>query len=87
MWYEVVFFLSVQFNVIVSISFFRCLNKMCFLQIQGVQVCGKKGLSFKQQTFYKIKASTVNIRLFHRPLGGPTVERPRPPNSEESCCV
>lgn len=47
------FFLSVQINVIVSISFFRCLNKMCFLQIQGVQVCGKKGLSFKQQTFYK----------------------------------
>lgn len=49
---ELYFFLSVQINVIVSISFFRCSNKMCFLQIQGVQVCGiKKGYHSNNRLF------------------------------------
>lgn len=53
------FFLSVQINVIVSISFFRCLNKMCFLQIQGVQVCGIKRVIIQTTDFLQIKAYTV----------------------------
>lgn len=52
-------FLSVQINVIVSISFFRCLNKMCFLQIQGVQVCGIKRVIIQTTDFLQIKAYTV----------------------------
>lgn len=52
-------FLSVQINVIVSISFSRCLNKMCFLQIQSVQVCGIKRVIIQTTNFLQIKAYTV----------------------------
>lgn len=48
-----------QINVIVSISFFRCSNKMCFLQIQGVQVCGIKRVIIQTTDFLQIKAYTV----------------------------
>lgn len=53
------FFCQCKINVIVSISFFRCLNKMCFLQIQGVQVCGIKRVIIQTTDFLQIKAYTV----------------------------
>lgn len=36
------FFLSVPINVMVSVSFSRCLSKLCFLLLQNVTVCGTK---------------------------------------------
>lgn len=64
------FFCQCKINVIVSISFFRCLNKMCFLQIQGVQVCGIKRVIIQTTDFLQIKAYTVkkNVMSIHLPF-------------------
>lgn len=60
-----------QINVIVSISFSRCLNKMCFLQIQGVQVCGIKRVIIQTTDFLQIKAYTVKkVNVFSFALCG-----------------
>ena len=54
-----------------SISFFRCLNKMCFLQIQGVQVCGIKRVIIQTTDFLQIKAYTVKkVNVFSFALWG-----------------